>query len=62
MQSVLTLSCPIGPIASSPWQLQPEIEAFTAAAGFPPATFHMKTVRLTSLPGSGRSLLNVSIA
>eukprot|EP01051_Picozoa_sp_SAG22_P007820 SAG22_NODE_565_length_9046_cov_142.250475_8_plen_491_part_00 len=46
-------------VSASPWQLQPEIEAFTAAAGFPPATFHMKTLRLNSLPGSGQSLLNL---
>jgi len=46
-------------VSASPWQLQPELESFLRGAGFPPATFHLKSVRLNALPGSGDSLLNL---
>ena len=46
-------------VSASPWQLQPELECFLRGAGFPPATFHLKSVRVNALPGSGDSLLNL---
>ena len=46
-------------VSASPWQLQPELEGFLRNSGFPPATFHLKSVRLNALPGSGDSLLNL---
>jgi len=33
-------------VSSSPWQLYPELLVFLAKAGFPPASFHLNTVRL----------------
>lgn len=32
-------------VSGSPWQLYPELAAFTARAGFPPATFGLRSVR-----------------
>lgn len=46
-------------VSASPWQLQPELESFLRSTGFPPATFHLKSVRVNALPGSGDSLLNL---
>ena len=46
-------------VSSCPWQLQPELELFAADSGFPAASYHMKAVRLNSLPGSGDSLLSL---
>lgn len=46
-------------VSASPWQLQPELEAFLRSSGFPLATFHLKSVRVNALPGSGDSLLNL---
>ena len=46
-------------VSASPWQLQPELEGFLRSSGFPPATFHLKSVRVNALPGSGDSLLNL---
>ncbi|KAG8466940.1 hypothetical protein KFE25_008319 [Diacronema lutheri] len=41
-------------VSSSPWQLQPQLEALLAKAGFPPGTFHLKDLHY-----KGRRLLNL---
>jgi len=41
-------------LSSSPWQLQPLLASFLSESGFPPATFHLKSVRLKD-----RSLFNL---
>jgi hypothetical protein len=41
-------------VSSSPWQLYPPLEAFREDAGFPAASFHLKSVRLKD-----RTLLNL---
>ena len=34
-------------VSASPWQLYPHLEPFLRDAGFPPVSWHLKTVRLT---------------
>eukprot|EP01047_Picozoa_sp_COSAG01_P063782 COSAG01_NODE_8328_length_2827_cov_4.134164_3_plen_199_part_00 len=46
-------------VSASPWQLQPELQDFARSQGFPPASYHLKSVRFNSLPGSGESLLSL---
>lgn len=41
-------------VSSSPWQLYPPLQAFTTAAHFPAADFHLKSVRLKD-----KTLLNL---
>lgn len=42
-------------VSASPWQLQPPLEAFRAASGFPAGTYHLKRFR----PKEASSLLNM---
>jgi len=38
-------SCSFHFVSASPYQLYEELNTFTTAAGFPPASFHLKTIR-----------------